>query len=155
MGHPRGEVDWGVGSVPSGGSRPARPEAGGCGQAVEPAHRSGACPLGQGRAGADGWAHYSPKWRVPARTGESGGRWVGPLQSQMAWAHYSPKWRGPLTSRPRPQCRGLNFLNQSISFKFEIQTCSNFDRFKIGLPELQKLGKNMVLKISKSEQLSP
>jgi hypothetical protein len=125
MGHPRGEVDWGAGSVPSGGSRPARPEAGGCGQAVEPAHRSSACPPGQGRAGADGWAHYSPKWR------------------------------GPLTSGPRPQCRGLNFLNRSISFKFEIQTCSNFDRFKIDLPELQKLGKNMVLKISKSEQLSP
>jgi hypothetical protein len=34
----------------------------------------------------------------------------------------------------------LNFPNRSISFKFEIQTCSNFDWSKIDLLELEKFG---------------
>jgi hypothetical protein len=85
-------------------------EADGCRQAVASVRFSSACPLGQGRVRANGWARYSPRQC------------------------------GPLTSGPQPQCRGLNFPNRSISFKFDIQTHSIFDSSKIVLPELQKFG---------------
>jgi hypothetical protein len=43
----------------------------------------------------------------------------------------------------------LSFPNRSTSFKFKIQSHSNFDWSKIDLPELQKFGKHMVVNISK------
>jgi hypothetical protein len=87
------------------------PEAGGCGR--------------QWRWRA-AWAHAC------SDRGEWG-RTDGPL--------LQPERRGPLLCGPWPQCRGLNFLNRSILFKFEIQTLQTLTNPNSTFPSTKMLGK--------------
>jgi hypothetical protein len=98
MGHPLGGVD-----VEGGLTR--------C--AVMAVGRHGPRPVGAGG-------------RLRRRTIRAHARLDRREQGLTGGPRYSPRRRGPLTCGPRPQCQGLNFPNRSISFKFEIQTRSNF-----------------------------
>jgi hypothetical protein len=72
------------------------------------------------------WPEAGRCGRLRRRTIRARARLDRREQGLTGGPRYSPRRCGPRTCGPRPQCQGLNFPNRSISFKFEIQTRSNF-----------------------------